>query len=601
MPSPDPRASVTFGNEPSLSIRGDKGDMMPTEETRELVNAVMRGRISRRDFVIKGLALGMSVSGINAALAAFTPAASGQAASNTYSLLVSSSPNRSSPAPLSGKTVSDKIYVFTSPETGVYKVRFYLDDPNLTGTPRRVETSAPYDFAGGTVSTANPFDTTTVSDGSHTITAAVVLTSGSTEVVNATFAISNNSGTARSPDQVHLAWVGAPSTTLSVVWRTWDTATPSRMQYRAAGSTTWLQATGAQRTSGTTGKLHEANLSGLTPSTTYEYQVQGDGGTWSEVYSARTAPPLGPADFDAIYFADTGLVGRVDGLATGTKQVVDEIVKLDPLFVLPGGDYAYYDTERRYATLDDAIDAWFNQMQAVATRCPMMPTYGNHEMSSSEGFQPWAARFPTPNGFQNRRNYSFDVGDAHFVSIHATSGLNGFTDTKLQWIEQDMQSARARGQRWIIPYYHVSPFADGTNHPSNLTLRSQLGPIFERQGVKVAISSHDQAYERSYPLTDVPATNTPTSTSQSCYSMEDGVTWVKVSSGGKLSNKNKSFSQFATNPPPTWTAYRNNTLHHFARLRVFASGSIRLDAYGVKGDGSPPVLVDTFEYKDGGC
>jgi hypothetical protein len=542
----------------------------------------------------------MSVSGINAALAALSPAASGQTSSGTYSLLVSSSPDRSSPAPLSDKTVSGNIYVFANPDTGVRKVRFYLDDPNMTGTPRRLESSAPYDFVGGTVSKASPFDTTTVSDGSHTITAAVVMTSGSTGVVNATFTVSNNSGTVRAPDQVHLAWVGAPSTTLTVVWRTWNTATPSTVQYRAAGSTTWLEATGAQRTSGTTGKLHEADLSGLTPSTRYEYRVQGDEGTWSEVYSARTAPPSEPADFDVIYFADTGLVGG--SRATGTKQVVDEIARLDPLFVLPGGDYAYYDTDTRYGTLDNTIDAWFNQMQPVATRSPMMPTYGNHEMSSSEGFLPWAARFPTPSGFQSRRNYSFDVGDVHFVSIHATPGdSGGFTITKLQWIEQDMQSARDRGQRWIIPYYHVSPFADGTNHPSNLTLRSQLGPIFERQGVKVAISSHDQAYERSYPLTDVPATNSPTSTSQSCYSMEDGVTWVKVSPGGKLSNKNNNFSQFATNPPPAWTAYRNNTLHHFARLRVFASGSIRLDAYGVKGDGSPPVLIDTFEYKDGGC
>ncbi len=403
-------------------------------------------------------------------------------------------------------------------------------------------------------------------------------------------------------DQVHLAWVGAPSTTLTIVWRTLNVGTPSNVQYRRVGTTTWKGATGKLRTSGTTGTLHEVKLGSLTSSTTYEYRVQGDVGIWSSVFTARTAPPPGPADFDAIYFADTGIVGREDGLATGTQQVVDEIAKLDPLFVLPGGDYAYYDTETRYATLDDAIDAWFNQMQPVATRSPMMPTYGNHEMSSSEGFMPWAARFPTPSGFQRRRNYSFDVGDVHFVSIHATPGTKGgFTDTKLQWIEQDMQAATDRGQRWIIPYYHVSPFADGKNHPSNLTLRSQLGPIFERQGVKVAISSHDQAYERSYPLTDVPATNTPTSTSQSCYSLEDGVTWVKVSPGGKLSNKNKNFSQFATNPRPAWTAYRDNTLHHFARLRVFASGSIRLDAYGVKGDGSPPVLVDTFEYKDRGC
>jgi len=297
---------------------------MATKEPRELVNDVMAGRMSRRDFVFKALALGVSISGINAVLTAVSSSAGAQTSSGTYSLLVSSSSNRSNPAPLAGKTVRDKIYAFTTPDSGVAAVRFYLDNPNMTGTPRRRETGAPYDFAGGTVSTANPFDTKTVSDGSHTITAAVDLAAGGTEVVHASFTVAN-SATVGPPDQIHLAWVGDPSTTLTVVWRTLDTATPSMVQYRAAGSTTWLEATGAQRTSGTTGKLHQVNLSGLTPSTSYEYRVRGDGGTWSDVYSTRTAPPLGPADFDVIYFADTGLVGRKDGLATGTKQVVDEI------------------------------------------------------------------------------------------------------------------------------------------------------------------------------------------------------------------------------------------------------------------------------------
>ena len=83
----------------------------------------------------------------------------------TYSLLVSSSADRLNPSPLAGKTVSGNIYAFTSPSTGVYRVRSCLDDPNKSGTPRRTESTAPYDFAGGTVSTPNPFDTRPLSNG----------------------------------------------------------------------------------------------------------------------------------------------------------------------------------------------------------------------------------------------------------------------------------------------------------------------------------------------------------------------------------------------------------------------------------------------------
>ncbi len=164
---------------------------MATEETRELINAVTAGRMSRREFVIKAFALGMSASGIISVLASLSTTAEAQSSGSTYGLLVSSSPDRSNPTPLAAKTVSGNIYAFTGPDTGVYKVRFYLDDPGMSGTPRRTENSAPYDFAGGSVSTASPFDTFKVSDGSHTITAAVVLTSGATEVVHATFTVAN--------------------------------------------------------------------------------------------------------------------------------------------------------------------------------------------------------------------------------------------------------------------------------------------------------------------------------------------------------------------------------------------------------------------------
>jgi hypothetical protein len=614
-----------------------------------------------------------------------------------YRLLTSPNADRSGAVALDDQTVQGNVHVFVLPEAGASRVRFYLDDPNRTGSPRKSEGRAPWDFAGTAANgTAIPFDTTTIADGLHSITAAVDLTAGGTEVVTSNFRVANMgpslaaapaslmfgvepggsaasqnvalsmsdgsaaafsvtddapwlsvspvSGTtprqlsvavnaaglaagtygatvtiaspgvsslalpvtlqvqdSRAPDQVHLSWTKEPSTTLTVVWRTLQTSTPHVVEYRPAGTSAWLTATGSARVSGTTGTLHEVTLENLSPSTTYEYRVRGDGSSWSDVFSARTAPPRGPADFDAIYVADTGIAGRTDGLTTGTLQVVDEIARLDPDLVLLGGDYAYFNTETRFATLDDAIDAWFNQMQEVGARSPMMVSYGNHETLLSERFEDWAPRFATPEGWSSRRAYSFDVGDVHFVSIFAVSDTGGLTSGQLTWIEQDIAAASAAGARWVVPFFHVSPFSDGKNHPSNLQLRAQLGPLFERLGVKIAIASHDQAYERSYPLVGVPSSTRATTTAKRCYTSSDGVTWVKVSPGGKLSNKNEGFSQFATSPPPSWTAFRHNTAHHFARLRVSAGGTLGLDTYAVTGDGSPPVIIDSFEYRLGSC
>ena len=558
-----------------------------------------------------GLAAGTYSTTVTASATGFQPALVPvtftvvDPSASTYSVLFSTSSNRSGAASLAGRTVAGNIYVFTGPDTNVSEVRFYVDDPNRTGSPSRTESNAPFDLKGGTVTAANPYDTTDLSEGSHTITAALLRTDGATEVVHASFLVDNVADPPdpgpRAPDQVHLAWVNEPSTTLDVIWRTMGVAAPSTVEYRRVGEASWATATGGLRSSGTAGTLHEVELTGLTPATEYEYRVPGDGGAWSPVFRARTAPPPGPATFEAVYVADTGLIGRTDGLATGTQQVRDEIAALDPLVVLGGGDYIYYNTDTRFGTLDNTIDAWFNQMQPIASRAPLMLAYGNHEAILGEGFTPWSQRVATPAGFDSRRNYSFDVGDVHFVAIFGVEETAGLRSGTRTWIEQDVNAAKARGQRWIVPYLHASPFADGKNHPSNTALRAELGPLFEQLGVKVVLASHDQSYERTWPLVNVPAANTPTSTDPSCYTLSDGVTWVKVSPGGKLSNQNGNFSQWNTVPKPAWTAVRDNTMHHYARLRVSAAGTLAVDIFGVRGDGSTPILQDTFRYTTGSC
>ncbi|MEB3360076.1 MAG: metallophosphoesterase family protein [Synechococcales bacterium] len=406
----------------------------------------------------------------------------------------------------------------------------------------------------------------------------------------------------RPPDQVHLSWVTDPARSFTVLWHTHRPNTASLIEYRRQGETQWRQEIGMIRRATPNGSLHEVTIADLTPNTTYEYRLKGDfyGNVWSNVFQVKTAPAAGPADFDAVYVADTGLVGRRDGLATGTAQVVAEIAKLKPFLVLAGGDYAYYDKDRRYATLDKTIDVWFNQMMPVFSQSPVMPTYGNHEAILKENYTTWLERFATPAGFDHQRNYSFDIGNVHFVSIFAVYEEQGLNPAVLDWLEQDLQAAQAAGQTWLIPFMHVSAFAEGASHPSNLALRAQLGPLFERFGVKLVLSSHDQAYERTYPLVNVPEQNQPTTRELACYTLEEGTTWLKVSPGGKESNKSNHFSVFEADPSP-WVAVRDNTQHVFAQLQFAASGSLAVNVFGVKGDGASPALVDAFMYTNGRC
>lgn len=125
-----------------------------------------------------------------AALLLVSITATSSAGAATYNLQFSTSSSRTAPVPLDGVTVAGTIFAFTAPDAGASVVAFYLDDQSMSASPRRTEGTAPFDFAGGTLSVANAFDTRTISDGVHTITAKVT-TSGGTEVTTAAFTVSN--------------------------------------------------------------------------------------------------------------------------------------------------------------------------------------------------------------------------------------------------------------------------------------------------------------------------------------------------------------------------------------------------------------------------
>ncbi|MBC8123835.1 MAG: VCBS repeat-containing protein, partial [Gemmatimonadaceae bacterium] len=70
---------------------------------------------------------------------------------STPTLQLSPSPNRSNLTPLEGQSGSGNIYVFASgKDTDFKRVKFFLDDPDKSGEPIRLEQAAPFDFAGGT-------------------------------------------------------------------------------------------------------------------------------------------------------------------------------------------------------------------------------------------------------------------------------------------------------------------------------------------------------------------------------------------------------------------------------------------------------------------
>lgn len=87
-------------------------------------------------------------------------------------LLFSVQPLRSDPRPLAGATISGQVYVFLAPgpmPTERIGIQFLLD-----GAQVRTESNPPYDLAGGDA-VASPFDSTTLTNGSHVVDTVYVV------------------------------------------------------------------------------------------------------------------------------------------------------------------------------------------------------------------------------------------------------------------------------------------------------------------------------------------------------------------------------------------------------------------------------------------
>jgi N-acetylneuraminic acid mutarotase len=95
------------------------------------------------------------------------------ASAASASLMVSTSPDRSSGKLLQGATLNGSVSVFVPAAAGITSVTFWLDNPTRVGIPHHVENGPQYDFNGTARTGAKPWNTTDIVAGTHSISADV--------------------------------------------------------------------------------------------------------------------------------------------------------------------------------------------------------------------------------------------------------------------------------------------------------------------------------------------------------------------------------------------------------------------------------------------
>ena len=305
------------------------------------------------------------------------------------------------------------------------------------------------------------------------------------------------------PDQVHVSWVGDPSTSMAVTWRTAsDSAGPYLVQWgQAPGHYSAGQvAATSESAPGGRGFLHKAEITGLEADSAYHYRVSGDSGAWGADLSFHTAPASMPPG--GVVFTVNGDVGT-SYVFWDVEPVMSRLAQEDAGLHLIAGDLTYGDLHRG----TEEEEHWFaNDLAIVAARRPVMVTWGNHEYEAvgdvdigtiTRYFQlPRTGRANACNPFPY---YAFRYADIHFVMLDDPSAGNLCFDRSVQqsWLRESLAGAAGDPTvKWKVVVVHRPPFSSGC-HGSEALNRY---PEFDQYRVDLVLAAHDHNYERTWPV-----------------------------------------------------------------------------------------------------
>jgi calcineurin-like phosphoesterase family protein len=220
-----------------------------------------------------------------------------------------------------------------------------------------------------------------------------------------------------------------------------------------------------------------------------------------------------------------------------SAYAVEAVESFQPLFHLLNGDLCYGNLNP--AAQPQVWRDFGNNNQASAASRPWMPCPGNHEIefgNGPQGLTSYLSRYTLPDnqmpGFGGRW-YSFRVGSVLFVSVDADDvvyqdaaafvagraaltpaastgqppiqpgtsfyvrGYSGGGQTA--WLDRTLAAGRRdESVDWIVVQMHqCAASSSATGNGSDLGIRQEWLPLFDRYQVDLVLTGHDHDYERS--------------------------------------------------------------------------------------------------------
>lgn len=302
------------------------------------------------------------------------------------------------------------------------------------------------------------------------------------------------------PRGLHLNWNSDEvSSTMVVTWKTTTSEAGNTVLYdtESKGGNPALYAYSAEGVAHTIeeleGYIHDVELQGLSPGTTYYFICGGETGGYSEERKLRTVPE----DPEHIRFVVGGdwRKGSID-FPWGRDEISKLMVTYDPYFVIHTGDFV--DKAFRVSEWDDCCnhiqEAWID---TKGYTIPIIPIIGNHEVGTKDEFEKSKedARFYYEyfnlSGVESW--YALTITPyLHFIALDSET----YTDSDSeQYIWADKALKMAEDITWKIVGFHRPAF-----DPRGEGKSENFLPLFDKHHVDLVVNGDVHLYERLQPM-----------------------------------------------------------------------------------------------------
>jgi hypothetical protein len=202
-----------------------------------------------------------------------------------------------------------------------------------------------------------------------------------------------------------------------------------------------------------------------------------------------------------------------------TEDTIENIISINPELIITTGDHVK-DVK--------SIKCWAEISEPIKNKIKI--AIGNHDVEFKKIYKQLVKYHNLTNPY-----YSHNFRNIHFIGL---STEHPFEEGSKQYefIKNDLENiSKNQTIEWIIVHNHKPLYSTRNDLDIAEELRDTYHPLFEKYKVDLVISSHNQYYERTYPLLYNPENEDDpiiSDNSEYSYYNTDGIIFLTVGTAG---------------------------------------------------------------------